>query len=203
MFSGRACSCSPNRRRLGREKDVVFCLVALIAFAGTALFAQDVTGTWQGTLPIRQAAAMGCEPCSRSPKPMTESYPRPFTASIRAHRAFQSRPSAWMEPPRPSMPRSSGFDLKYEGKLSADGNIHHRKLQTQGDNHLPLNFTRATPATHSGRFPSLHRRFPPWPPTPRPSLKSPPSNPAIPIRRAAVSACAAVNFRRSTPRSAA
>lgn len=40
----------------------------------------------------------------------------------------------------------SGFDLKYEGKLSADGNTIEGN-STQGGNALPLNFTRTTPAT--------------------------------------------------------
>jgi uncharacterized protein (TIGR03435 family) len=38
------------------------------------------------------------------------------------------------------------FDLKYEGKLSADGNTIEGS-STQGGNALPLTFTRATPAT--------------------------------------------------------
>jgi uncharacterized protein (TIGR03435 family) len=40
----------------------------------------------------------------------------------------------------------TAFDLKYEGKLSADGNTIEGS-STQGGNALPLTFTRATPAT--------------------------------------------------------
>jgi len=51
------------------------------------------------------------------------------------------------------------FDLKYEGKLSADGNTI-AGTSTQGGNSLPLTFTRATPETEW----SIPKPPPPVPP---------------------------------------
>lgn len=53
----------------------------------------------------------------------------------------------------------SAFDLKYEGKLSADGNTIEG-TSTQGGNALPLNFTRTTPATEW----AIPKPVPPIPP---------------------------------------
>jgi len=53
----------------------------------------------------------------------------------------------------------SAFDLKYEGKLSADGKAIEG-TSTQGGNSLPLNFARATPETEW----SIPKPPPPVPP---------------------------------------
>ncbi len=53
----------------------------------------------------------------------------------------------------------TAFDLKYEGKLSADGKTIEG-TSTQGGNALPLTFTRATPATEW----SIPKPPPPIPP---------------------------------------
>jgi uncharacterized protein (TIGR03435 family) len=53
----------------------------------------------------------------------------------------------------------TAFDLKYEGKLSADGNTIEGST-TQGGNALPLTFTRATPATEW----AIPKPPPPMPP---------------------------------------
>jgi len=130
---------SRKTRGLTMQK-LMLWMIALAALAGTALNAQSLTGTWQGTL---------------SPGPQT------LRIVIKISIGDNDKPQATMysidqggQPIKVSSVSRDGSTVKmavmmlngsYEGKLSADGNTINGTW-TQGAP-LPLNLARATPAT--------------------------------------------------------
>jgi hypothetical protein len=99
-------------------KRIILSLAALFIFTGTALFAQDVTGTWQGTL----------QPPSGSGLRTVLKIAKADSGGLAA--TFLSNDQSGQGVPVSSITLEGttfkyaivGFDLKYEGKLSADGN---------------------------------------------------------------------------------
>jgi len=115
-------------------------IVALMALSGSALLAQDITGTWQGTLVAGRALRTVIK-ISKTPG-----------GSLGAALYSIDQPAP---PIQISTVTVQGSALKlniatmgatYEGKLSGDGNTITGSM-TMGPNPLPLNLTRATPAT--------------------------------------------------------
>ena len=116
-------------------------ICALAAMPGSALFAQNITGTWQGALQGPQGPALRIvmKISLEDDKLKAVSYsidqnPTPVQASAITRdgstlkTAFASLGGSW------------------EGKISADGNSL-TGTWTQGGPAAPLNFTRATPET--------------------------------------------------------
>jgi uncharacterized protein (TIGR03435 family) len=115
-------------------------IVALMALSGSALLAQDITGTWQGTLVAGRELRTVIK-ISKTPG-----------GSLGATLYSIDQPAP---PIQISTVTVQGSALKlniatmgatYEGKLSGDGNTITGSM-TMGPNPLPLNLTRATPAT--------------------------------------------------------
>ena len=114
-------------------------IIALIALLGTALFAQDITGTWQGTLKagrdlrtvikISEAAEGGLKAVMYS----IDQGGQPINASAITLQGSTVKMSV------------AGIGGTFEGKLSADGTTI-AGTWTQGTP-LPLNLTRATAQT--------------------------------------------------------
>ena len=120
-------------------KRLMLRMIALAALSGGALFAQNITGTWQGTL-----KAGGSE--LRIVFKISTTDADKLKAVLYS---IDQGGSAY-----PPARHSTGFDGKngdiriggsYEGKLSADGNSI-AGTWTQGPP-LPLNLTRATNET--------------------------------------------------------
>jgi uncharacterized protein (TIGR03435 family) len=122
---------------------IVFGLVNVnqaSAQAAAPSAARDIVGTWQGTL----HAGQDLRTVIKVTKADGGSYKADFYS-------IDQNPS-----PIPVSTITldgstvkyaiTGFDLKYEGKLTADGKSIEGS-STQGGNTLPLNFTRATPET--------------------------------------------------------
>src|SRR5262249_2152008 len=117
-----------------------FKIFAMTALAATAAFAQNIAGTWQGTLQTPQRALR-----------MVMKVTRANDESLRA--VFYSIDQNG-QPIAASTPTFQGGAFKatipaiggsYEGKLSADGNSITGTF-TQGGA-LPLNLVKATPTT--------------------------------------------------------
>src|SRR5580698_4724984 len=107
---------------------------------GTILFAQDVTGTWQGTLAVGNGLRIALKISK---------------ADNGGLKAVNYSIDQGGQPIPVTSIALQGTTLKfsiiaiggnYEGKLSADGNSIAGNW-SQGPNPLPLNFARATPAT--------------------------------------------------------
>jgi uncharacterized protein (TIGR03435 family) len=123
-------------------KKILLSLVTLAALSGDALFAQDLTGTWQGTLAL---------PNGRELRVVTK-IAKGDGAALRGQ--FFS-----IDQPGPPVPISQitlqgttvkmaipGIGGSYEGKLDSDAaNIAGN--WSQGPNPLPLNLKRATKET--------------------------------------------------------
>jgi len=123
-------------------KKIVLCLVAVVVFAATALYAQDITGTWQGTL--QPAGGSGLRTVLKIAKADKGGLSATFFSIDQGGQGF---PVSSISIEGTTLKYAIvGFDLKYEGKLSADGNSIVG-TSTQGGNALPLNFARATPST--------------------------------------------------------
>jgi len=119
-------------------KKLTLWIMALAALQGTALLAQNLTGSWQGTLQAGPQKVRLVFKIARENDKLTASL---YTVD---------RPSAPIATTitqdgstvKITIPGANG---KYEGKLSADGNSIVGTL-TQGSP-LPLNLARATPET--------------------------------------------------------
>jgi uncharacterized protein (TIGR03435 family) len=102
--------------------------------------AQDLTGTWQGTLHVGQ----DLRTVLKVSKADGGGYKGDFYSIDQAPQPF---PLTKITLEGSTVKYSlTAFDLKYEGKMSADGKTIEG-TSTQGTNVLPLLFTRATPET--------------------------------------------------------
>jgi uncharacterized protein (TIGR03435 family) len=121
----------------------MFWWIALLAFAGSLLQAQNLTGTWQGTLTPPQAQAR-----------QLRVVVKVALDNDKLKATFYS-----IDQPGPGIPANTftkdGNNVKmtiiplngtFEGKLSVDGNAINGTW-TQGGPLLPLNLARATPET--------------------------------------------------------
>jgi uncharacterized protein (TIGR03435 family) len=102
--------------------------------------AQDISGTWQGTL----HAGQDLRTVLKVTKAADGSYKADFYSIDQGGQPF---PVTKISLDAATVKYNiTPFDLKYEGKLSADGKTIEG-TSTQGGNALPLNFARATPET--------------------------------------------------------
>jgi uncharacterized protein (TIGR03435 family) len=116
-------------------------LVALFTLSATALTAQDVTGTWQGSLAIPNAKPLrivlkvskGDDGSLKALNYSIDQGGTPLPVSSISLKGLDFNFAV------------SAIGGKYQGTLSPDGNTITGKW-SQGDA-LPLNFTKATPAT--------------------------------------------------------
>ena len=125
-------------------KKLVLWMIALAATPGAALLAQNLTGSWQGSLPV---------PVAGRP---------PLRIVIKISRADDEKLKATLysidqggQPVNANAITQQGSTLKmsvvaiggeYEGKIGGDGNSI-TGTWTQGPQPAPLNLVRATPAT--------------------------------------------------------
>ena len=119
-------------------KKLMLWMTAFALFAGSALHAQNITGTWQGTLNGGQPLRLVIKISLDDDKLKATSYsidqggqPIPVSAITRDGSTVKMTVAM--------------INGSYEGKLSADGNSI-TGTWTQGAP-LPLNLTRATPET--------------------------------------------------------
>jgi uncharacterized protein (TIGR03435 family) len=150
MSEGVVCNLGFSRRMfLNLAGIVALAMPALFGFvsvdqvraqAAAPSAARDIVGTWQGTLHVGQDL--------RTVIKVTKTDAGGYKADFYS---IDQNPS----PVPVSTITLDGstvkyaittFDLKYEGKLSADGKTIEGS-STQGGNTLPLSFTRATPET--------------------------------------------------------
>ena len=125
----------------------------LSAQTPAAATAPDLTGTWQGTLHVGQ----DLRTVLKVSKADGGGYKADFYSIDQAPQPF---PVTKITLDGSAVKYSiSAFDLKYEGKLSADGKTIEG-TSTQAANSLPLVFTRATPETEW----SIPKPPPPVPP---------------------------------------
>jgi uncharacterized protein (TIGR03435 family) len=123
-------------------KKLLLSLIALIMLSTTALFAQDVTGTWQGTLDIGGGKSLrivlkvskGDDGALKAVNYSIDQGGQPIPVSSISVQGIIFNFAVSM------------IGGKYEGKLSPDGNSI-AGTWSQGPNPLPLNFAKATPAT--------------------------------------------------------
>jgi uncharacterized protein (TIGR03435 family) len=124
-------------------KTLTRLIIALAVLSGSALFAQSLVGTWQGTLQIPQA---------------NRELRMVFKISTTDADSLKTVVYS-IDQPAPPIPASTttlqgsvlkitipGIGGSYEGKVSADSNSIAGSL-TQGPAPLPLNLTRATNET--------------------------------------------------------
>ncbi len=120
-------------------KKLMVWVVASMLFAGAGAWAQDVTGTWQGTL----AAGKGLRTIVKISK--DDGKLKSVFYSI--DQGGQPIPVTKTTLDGSTLLFSiSGLDLTYAGKVSSDGNTI-TGTSTQGGQGLALNLTRATPDT--------------------------------------------------------
>ncbi len=122
-------------------KALMTWIVALAAMPGIAFQTQNVTGTWQGTLPSAQAPVRIVLKITRADDESLKAVLYAIDQagnSINASSATQQGSTVKLA--------LTGVGVSYEGKLSADGNLI-AGTWTQGASPLPLNFARATPET--------------------------------------------------------
>jgi uncharacterized protein (TIGR03435 family) len=122
----------------------LFTLVALAALPAATLLAQNLAGTWQGTLEVPQAPNGKLRTVVKISRADDESFKGTFYSIDQGGQGLPTGPITVLGPavkiPVP------GIGGSYEGKLSADGNSI-AGTWTQGPRPLPLNLTRATPET--------------------------------------------------------
>jgi uncharacterized protein (TIGR03435 family) len=125
-------------------KKLILWTIALAALRGSALFAQNLTGTWQGALTLPAPANREL----RTVIKITTTDADTLKAVMYSIDQGAQGVPAGSVTLQGSMFKMSvpGIGGSYEGKLSADGNSITGTF-TQGPALLPLNLTRATPAT--------------------------------------------------------
>jgi uncharacterized protein (TIGR03435 family) len=121
-------------------KELILRIVAFTVLAGGVLFAQDITGTWQGTLHAGKDLRTVIKISTTDQGAMRAvMYSIDQGAQGMAANPVTLQGSAV----KISVP---GIGGTYEGKLNADGNSMIG-IWTQGPHPLPLNLTRATSDT--------------------------------------------------------
>jgi len=123
-------------------KKLLLWMTALGALPGGALFAQNMTGTWQGSLKVQTTEVRIAMKVSRGDDESLKAtlYNVDQAApGLNATGVTQKGSSLKM-----TMAALGG---SYEATLSADGNSLNGTLNTQGAPAMPLNFVRATPET--------------------------------------------------------
>lgn len=116
------------------------CTNRASAQASVANAAQDIAGTWQGTLHVGK----DLRTVIKITKADGGGYKAVFYSIDQTGQGF---PATTITLDGSTVKYSiTAFDLKYEGKLSADGKTI-AGTSTQGGNSLPLSFTRSTPET--------------------------------------------------------
>ncbi|WP_263355902.1 TIGR03435 family protein [Acidicapsa ligni] len=124
-------------------KKLLLCILTFAMLCGTALFAQDMTGTWQGTLQIPNNS-QGLRTVLKITKASDGTLKGNFYSIDQGAQAIPA--SAITLQGSTFSYAISMIDGKYEGKLSADANTVTGNW-SQGPNPLPLVLTRATKAT--------------------------------------------------------
>lgn len=123
-------------------KRLLLSMIALAALPGIALQAQNITGTWQGSLERPQGPAL------RIVMKITRADDESLKAVLYSIDQGGSPINATSAAQQGSTLKitMTGLGASYEGKLSADGNSIAGAL-TQGPGPAPLNLARATPQT--------------------------------------------------------
>jgi uncharacterized protein (TIGR03435 family) len=143
-------------------KNLMLWILALAAFQGTALRAQNITGNWQGTLELPQRKVrLVFKIAQENDKLQATLYTIDQPGPPIATTITRDGPTVKM-----TVPSLAGA---YEGKLSGDGNSIAGML-TQGVQR-PLNLVRATPET-AWAIPE---------PPPPPKRMAPDANPAFEV----------------------
>src|ERR1035437_8710790 len=151
-------------------------MIALAALSGDALLAQDLTGTWQGTLVVPGGKELRL--VVKVTKGEGSALRGVFYIIDQGGQSIPANPVTLQgSAMKMSIP---GIGGSYEGKLEADGDSITGSFK-QGPEPLPLNLKRAT-ATTAWAMPD-----PPPPPKPMaadasPELRRPPITPATPDR---------------------
>jgi uncharacterized protein (TIGR03435 family) len=139
-----------------------------------AATAQDLTGTWQGTL----HAGQDLRTVLKVSKADGGGYKGDFYTIDQAPQPF---PLTKITLEGSTVKYTlTAFDLKYEGKMSADGKTIEG-TSTQGSNVLPLVFTRATPETEWS-IPTPPPPVPPMAADANPSFDVATIKPSVPNR---------------------
>jgi uncharacterized protein (TIGR03435 family) len=122
-------------------KKLMLRIIALVVSSGGALFAQDITGVWQGTL----QAGRELRTVLKISKSDDGGGLKALLYSI--DQGAQGVPASAISVQGSTVKMSvDGIGGKYEGKLNADG-TSITGTWTQGGGPLPLNLTRATSQT--------------------------------------------------------
>src|ERR1039458_1536240 len=117
-------------------------MVALAALSGDALLAQDLTGTWQGTLALPGGKELRL--VVKVTKGEGSALRGVFYSIDQGGQSIPANPVALQgSAVKMSIPGTGG---SYEGKLEADGDSITGNF-SQGPNPLALNLKRATPQT--------------------------------------------------------
>jgi uncharacterized protein (TIGR03435 family) len=123
-------------------KKLLLSITALCVLPGGALSAQNMTGTWQGTLKVQTTAVRIAMKISRADDEslMATLYNvDQAAAGLNATAVTQKGSSLKMT--------LAALGGSYEATLSADGNSLTGNVISQGGPTMPLNFVRATPET--------------------------------------------------------
>jgi len=123
-------------------KKLMLLVIALAAFFQTASFAQNIVGTWQGTLQIPQGPAL--RTVLKISRADDESLKAVFYSIDQGGQPINA--SAMTQQGSTVKMIIAAINGNYEGKLSADGSSISGSW-TQGGNPLSLNLARATPET--------------------------------------------------------
>jgi uncharacterized protein (TIGR03435 family) len=119
-------------------KKRMLCLIVFAMLSATALLAQDVTGTWQGTLNVGKGLRTVLK-ISKADSGLKATF-------YSIDQGGQGIPVTAVTLQGTTLKYSiTAIGGTYEGKLSPDGNSI-AGTWSQGPNPLPLNFARATPA---------------------------------------------------------
>jgi uncharacterized protein (TIGR03435 family) len=122
-------------------KKLMLLILALATMPGSLLLAQNVTGTWQGSLQVPQGPTLRLvmkisleDDRLKAVSYSIDQNPTPIPASAITRDGLTVKMTF------------SAIGGSYEGKLSGDGNSMNGTW-TQGPGSMPLNFARATPET--------------------------------------------------------
>jgi uncharacterized protein (TIGR03435 family) len=121
-------------------KNLILCIIAFGLFSGSALFGQDLTGSWQGSLQVqgnRLRAVVKISKDSGGLKAVVYSIDQSSQGIPAGAISLESSTVKIAIP---------GLAGAYEGKLTPDGNTMIGTF-TQGPQTIPLNLTRATKET--------------------------------------------------------